>query len=184
MSIELRVLTAEHVEAHCAGEDEATVRWLTGGYGTIEGTRQYFDWLAENAAAGQGKRGFGVWVDSRLAGSVEFDPDTSDGIRPEDVNVTYAVHPWARGQGVAVQAVHLLCAYLQRNQIGERAAIRVDPANIASVNLAIKAGFHYVRNFKSDSDRHEDGSAATLALYVLDLQPDSTPGAKRESQSL
>lgn len=99
MPIELRPLENDHAEAHCAGEDESTVRWLTGGFGTVEGTRAYFDRLAENAAAARGKRGFGVWLDERLAGYVDFDPDTADGLEPEDVNISYGVHPWARGTG-------------------------------------------------------------------------------------
>src|SRR5689334_10656470 len=39
VTVELRPLTAEDAEAHCAGEDELTIRWLTGGYGTVEGTK-------------------------------------------------------------------------------------------------------------------------------------------------
>jgi len=183
VTIELRALTSEHAGDHCAGEDEETVRWLTGGYGTSEGTRQYFDWLAQNAAAGRGKRGFGVWVDERLAGYVDFDPDTSDGLAPADVNMTYAVHPWARGQGIAVQAVHLLCAHLQEHAIGEWAAIRVDPANTTSVNVATKAGFQYIRDFTSSTDRHEDGSPATLSLYLRNLHPDTMPGEGRQTPS-
>src|ERR1700712_1112316 len=105
MSIELRPLTADDAAAHCAGEDELTVRWLTGGYGSVEGTKEYFAWLAENAAAGVGKRGLGVWMSGRLCGYVDVTPDNHDGLEPGDVNISYAVHPWARGQGVAVEAV-------------------------------------------------------------------------------
>jgi hypothetical protein len=59
----MRALTHEDVEAHNAGEDEHTVRWLTGGYGTVESTTIHFDKLADNARAGCGKRGFGVCLD-------------------------------------------------------------------------------------------------------------------------
>lgn len=55
MGVELRPLVAADAEAHCAGEDEETVRWLTGGYGTVDGTRRHFEALAESAAAGEGK---------------------------------------------------------------------------------------------------------------------------------
>jgi len=95
VTIELRPLTRADAEAHCAGEDEQTVHWLTGGYGTVEGTTVYFDWLAGNAAAARGKRGFGVWLDRRLAGYVDCDPDVGDGLEAVDVNVSYAVHPRA-----------------------------------------------------------------------------------------
>jgi len=145
------------------------VRWLTGGYGTVEGTAAYFDWLARNQEAGQGKRGFGVWLDGRLAGYVDCDPDNRDGLEAGDVNVSYAVHPWARGRGVAVEAVRLICAFVEVNHIGMRAAIRVDPENKASVRVARKSGFTYVRDFASTTDTHDDGTPVTLSLYLLNL---------------
>jgi RimJ/RimL family protein N-acetyltransferase len=169
MTIELRPLTLADAGAHCAGEDEETVRWLTGGYGTVEGTAAYFDWLAGNAVAGQGKRGFGVWLEGRLAGYVVCDPDIRDGLEAGDVNASYAVHPWARRRGVAVEAVRLICAFVRTNQIGTRAAIRVDPENEASVRVAHKCGFTYVRDFSSTTDTHDDGTPVTLSLYLLPL---------------
>lgn len=169
MVIELRPLTAADAAAHCAGEDDLTVRWLTGGYGDVEGTIEYFDWLARNADAGTGKRGLGVWTSGRLCGYIDYDPDNSDGIDPEDVSISYAVHPWARGRGVAVEAVRLLCDVIRTNQIGTRVAIRVEPENAASVRVAEKCGFRYKRDFTSTTDTHPDGTPATMSLYLLDL---------------
>ena len=169
MTIELRPLGRVDATAHCAGEDELTVRWLTGGYGTVEGTSSYFEWLAENAEAGRGKRGFGVWRAGQLAGYVDCDPDNGDGLEPGDVNLSYAVHPWARGQGVAVEAVRLICEFVRANHIGTRAAIKVEPENQASVRVAEKCAFVYVRDFASTTDTHDDGTPVTLRLYVLDL---------------
>jgi RimJ/RimL family protein N-acetyltransferase len=169
VTIELRPLTHADAAAHCEGEDEQTVRWLTGGYGTIEGTCSYFDWLAENAAAKRGKRGFGVWLDEHLAGYVDCDPDNRDGLVTGDVNLSYAVHPWARGRGVAVEAVRLICEFVRTNHIGTRAAIRVEPGNEASVRVAQKCGFTYVRDFTSTTDTHNDGTPVTLSVHVLDL---------------
>jgi RimJ/RimL family protein N-acetyltransferase len=169
VTIELRPLTRGDAAAHCAGEDEQTVRWLTGGYGTVEGTAAYFEWLACNATAGLGKRGFGVWLDGRLAGYIDCDPDNGDGLEPGDVNVSYAVHPWARGRGVAVESVGLICAFVRANHIGRRAAIRVDPENAASVRVARTCGFTRVRDFASTTDTHDDATPVTLSLYLLDL---------------
>jgi RimJ/RimL family protein N-acetyltransferase len=169
VAIELRPLTAADAAAHCAGEDELTVRWLTGGYGDLEGTVEYFDWLAENADARVGKRGLGVWMSGRLCGYIDYDPENDDGIDSEDVSISYAVHPWARGQGVAVEAVRLICDVIRTNQIGTRAAIRVEPENSASVRVAEKSGFRYVRDFPSTTDTHADGTSTTLSLYLLDL---------------
>ncbi|MFF1817318.1 GNAT family N-acetyltransferase [Kribbella sp. NPDC058245] len=169
MTIELRPLTAADAEAHCAGEDELTVRWLTGGYGDAEGTAEFFEGLAANASAGVGKRGFGVWMDGRLCGYVDYTPDLDDGIEPDDVALAYAVHPWARGQGVAVEAVRLICDVLRAEGIGTRAAIRVEPENVGSVRVAQKAGFRYVRDYPSNRDTHPDGTPTTFSLYLLDL---------------
>jgi len=169
VTIELRPLTRADAAAHCAGEDDQTVRWLTGGYGTVEGTADYFDWLAGNAAAGQGKRGFGVWLDGRLAGYVDCDPTNGDGLEAGDVNLSYAVHPWARGRGVAVEAVRVICDFIRAQHMGTRAAIRVEPGNKPSVRVAQKCAFTYVRDFVSTTDTHADGTPVTLSLYLLVL---------------
>ena len=170
MIIELRPLTHEDAEAHCAGEDAETVRWLTGGYGTIDGTCAYFDVLAENAAAGRGKRGYGVWWDGRLAGYVDYDPSGElDGLEPGDVNLSYTVHPWARGSGVASAAVVEVCQRLREEGTGRRAAIRAEPENSASVRVAEKCGFQYLRRVASSEDTHDDGSPIIMDVYVLDL---------------
>lgn len=105
----------------------------------------------------------------QLAGYVDFDPDSGDGLDPGDVNISYAVHPWARGRGVAVEAVRLICVVIRTNQIGSRVAIRVEPENTASVRVAEKCGFTYVRDFTSTTDTHVDGTPATMSLYLLDL---------------
>ncbi|GAA1565862.1 hypothetical protein GCM10009804_23190 [Kribbella hippodromi] len=169
MTIELRPLTAADAEAHCAGEDALTVRWLTGGYGDVEGTIKFFEQLTQNATTGTGKRGFGIWNSDRLCGYIDYTPDLDDGLDPEDVALAYAVHPWARGQGIAVQAVHLICNTLRTTKTGTRAAIRVEPQNTASVRVAQKSGFTYIRDFPSNRDTHPDGTPTTFSLYLLDL---------------
>ena len=169
MRVTLRALTEADVEAHIAGEDEHTVRWLNGAPGTAETTAAHFRKLAGNARAGRGKRGFGVCLDDRLAGYVDCDPDVLDGLEPGDVNIGYAVHPWARGRGVAGEAVRLILEYMRANRIGTRAAIRVGPGNIASVRVAEKCGFVYVRDFTSGTDEQADGTPAQMRLYTHDV---------------
>ncbi len=105
----------------------------------------------------------------RLCGYIDYDPDNDDGIDPQDVSISYAVHPSARGQGVAVEAVRLICDVLRMNEIGTRAAIRVEPDNPASVRVAEKSGFRYGRDFPSTTDTLADGTPTTLSLYLLDL---------------
>ena len=169
MVVELRPLTAEDAEAHCAGEDELVVRWLTGGYGTVEGTAEHFAVLADNAETGIGKRGFGVWVDGRLGGYVDFDPYLDDGRSPDEVNLSYCVHPWARGRGVAVEAVRLTCDVLRRDRIGSRAAIRVGPDNAASIRVAEKAGFPARADLHLRHGHARRLQSAALRLLLLDL---------------
>lgn len=169
MAVELRNLTELDIPAHCAGEDEATVRWLTGGYGTAESTRAHFELLARNAAAGRGKRGFGVWLDGRLAGYVDCDPDNLDGLGEDDVNISYATHPWARRRGVATRAVELIREYIRANKIGAAAVIRVEPDNQASIRVAQKAGFRFDREVASSTDFDPEGNAKILRRYHRQL---------------
>ena len=123
MAIGLRALTLQDVGAYNAGEDDLTVRWLSGGYGTVESTTGWFEHLADNAVSGRGPQGFGVFLDGRQAGYVEYNVDVRDGLEPGDVNISYGVHPWARGRGVAAEAVRLICDLIRERRAGTRAAI-------------------------------------------------------------
>ncbi|GAB2604319.1 GNAT family N-acetyltransferase [Pseudactinotalea suaedae] len=169
MRIELRPLTESDVQAHNDGEDAETVRWLTGAPGTPDSTARHIAMLAENAVRGQGQQGFGVWLEDRLAGYVDYNPAVDDGLEPGEVNITYATHPWARGRGVAVAAVQLLCDRMAEHAEGSHAAIRVDPENHASVRVAEKAGFTLAREVESTTDVRPDGTLATLLVWLRDL---------------
>ncbi len=79
------------------------------------------------------------------------------------------MHPWARGRGVAGEAVRLILEFMRENRIGTRAALRVEPGNTASVRVAEKSGFGYVHEFTSGTDKRPDGTPVTLRLYVRDL---------------
>ena len=160
--------------AHMAGEDAAVVEWLTGAAATWESTSRHFEMLEANAARGTGKRGFGVWLDDELAGYVDFDPDDPDLPEQGDVNIAYAVHPWARRRGVATEAVRLVCELLRRNGIGKRAIIRTHPLNHASIGVARACGFQPVSPPISGQEqvRETDASAGDMvyALYLRDPQ--------------
>lgn len=71
--------------------------------------------------------------------------------------------------GVAVEAVRRVCHVVRESHAGTRAAIRAEPENTASLRVAEKAGFTYVRDFASTTDAHPDGTPKTFSLYVLDL---------------
>lgn len=169
MDVTLRPLRESDIEAHNSAEDEQIVRWLTGEKGSTESTRRHFATLAMNAERGEGKRGFGVVVDGRLGGYVDCDPDNTDGVQPGDVNISYTTHAWARRQGVATRAVSLMCDYIRDHEIGSRAALRIEPDNLASCAVAESAGFRFVREFVSTTDTNLDGSPTTFRLYLRDL---------------
>lgn len=168
--VELRPLADDDVKAHIAGEDDETVRWLSGRASTEDATRRYFAMLAENASRGAGKRGFGIWFDCQLAGYIDFDPNTNDLPAAGDVNITYAVHPWARRRAVATTAVLLVCNYIADEDIGDRAIIRADRRNTASLGVAERSGFRFIAEITSTSDHHPDGSPAVYMTYGLDLR--------------
>jgi RimJ/RimL family protein N-acetyltransferase len=166
MRVTLRALSRLDVAAHLAGEDDQTVRWLSGARSTADSAAAWIDRLADDARTGRGAQGFGVCLDGRLAGYVDGNPEVRDGLEAGDVNISYAVHPWARGRGVAVEAVRLMCEHIRDHGMGTRAAIRVEPENYASVRVAQKSGFAYVRDFISQTDKHPDGTPVTMRLYV------------------
>ena len=177
--IELRTLTDADVEAHNHGEDAEVVRWLTGDYGTDESTRRHFSNMTENALRGEGKRGFGVWFDRRLAGYIDCDPTFSDLPAPGDVNIAYSVHPWARRQGVASAAIDLICTYIAEEKIGDRAVARIEPGNTTSIGVIEKCGFQLIDSdtlgptrldsAKAGSEFGAVGGCAGHLIYVREL---------------
>jgi len=170
--IELRPLSEGDVAGHMAGEDAAVIKWLTGSAATWDSTYRHFKTLAANAAHGVGKRGFGVWLDDELAGYVDFDPDDPDLPEPGDVNIAYAVHPWARRRSMATDAVLLVCAQLRQDGIGKRAIIRTHPLNRASIGVARACGFRPVSAPFSGQDHvsETDDASADYVVFALDLE--------------
>ena len=59
--------------------------------------------------------------------------------------------------------------HLAGHRIGKRAAIRVEPENVAPVRVAEKCGFTRLRDFTSATDTHPDGTPARMRRYVLPL---------------
>ncbi|GAA1489510.1 GNAT family N-acetyltransferase [Brachybacterium sacelli] len=169
MTITVEPLRVEDAGAMVAAEDEETIRRLTGGRSTIEGTREYVRRLAENALAGSTKRAFTIRVDGECVGSIDHDADPQDGIGPGDVNIAYVLAPWLRGRGITARAVELLCAELSRRGAGERAVIRCEADNLASVRVAEKAGFAYVRDVLGTSEDDERSSPVRHRVYVRAL---------------
>lgn len=177
MDIVLRPLLIEDAASVVAAEDDQTVRWLSGGRSTVEGTRAYITRLREDAAAGFPKRAFGIWADGECVGTIDYDPDVTDALDPGDVNISYGVAPWARGHGVAARAVDLLCELLKERGVGGRAAIRADTRNLASARVAQKAGFEELREAPSAEEADERGMPVIFRVFVRPMPGQPEPCA-------
>ncbi|MCG7310357.1 GNAT family N-acetyltransferase [Brachybacterium sp. ACRRE] len=183
MDITLRPLRREDARAIVAAEDDATVRFLSGGRSTVQGTEEYVDRLEREAADGRSKRAFGIWADGACVGTVDFDPQVTDGLEPGDVNIAYGVAPWIRGRGVAVRAVDLVRGIVAERNLGERAAIRASAENPASQRVAEKAGFTFSHEMRSATDVDDQGRPEVLRVFVRRLRERATaqdlPGTQR-----
>lgn len=169
MNVDLRPLRREDARAIVAAEDDATVRFLSGGRSTVQGTEEYIDRLDREAAEGRSKRAFGIWADGACVGTVDFDPQVTDGLEPGDVNIAYGVAPWIRGRGVAVRAVDLVCAIIAERNQGRRAAIRASVDNPASQRVAEKAGFVFSHEMRSGTDVDDAGRPEVFRVFVREL---------------
>ncbi|MFI9321697.1 GNAT family N-acetyltransferase [Kitasatospora aureofaciens] len=145
--VTLSPLRPEDAAAHLTGEDEALVRWLSGGPSTPEGVAAYFRQCREQWEADGPLRAFGIRADGEggngvLAGTIDLRFGHAD-LSPGQVNVAYGLYPSWRGRGLATRAVLLASGYAAR--VGAReAVIRVEPENAASAAVARRAGFRPV----------------------------------------
>ncbi|MGV9583681.1 GNAT family protein [Nocardia farcinica] len=64
----------------------------------------------------------------------------------DQAELTYAVDPQWRGRGLATRAVVLGCRYVAAAGLAEEVVLRIDPANAASVAVARRARFKYLRS--------------------------------------
>jgi len=145
--VRLRAFLATDTSVHLAGEDEATVRFLSGGTSTLAGTRT---WIATHEVGWQtGGPALVLAVEEvangHLAGMVEarFDVTPADGVPIGAANLSYGLYPAARGRGLATRSIRLLLGELAHRGVAE-AVIRVDPVNTASIALARRLGFDEV----------------------------------------
>ncbi|MEU4172286.1 GNAT family N-acetyltransferase [Streptomyces sp. NPDC026665] len=164
--ITLSPLHPGDAEAHLAGEDEALVRWLSGGPGTREGVEAYIRHCQEQWDTSGPLRAFGIRVgtDEALAGTIDL-RFTAEGLSPGQVNVAYGLYPCWRGRGLATRAV-LLASRYAASEGGQEVVIRVEPQNAASASVARRAGF--------TPGKHVHGEDGTqLDWYIRDLRIDT-----------
>jgi len=168
--VTLSPLHLEDAEAHLAGEDEALVRWLSGGPSTPQGVATYFRHCREQWDTAGPLRAFGIRAnaDAALAGTIDL-RFTAEGLAPGQVNIAYGLYPSWRGRGLATRAV-LLASQYAAHEGGEEAVIRVEPENTASAAVARRAGF-------TPGGHTRGGDGTRLDWYVRDLRVQPSEGS-------
>lgn len=140
--ITLRPMAVSDARAHLEGEDEATVRFLSGGRSTIETVTSWIESNTESWRKAGPIRSFGIRDKrtDRLVGVVDANL-AAPGLPLGAANITFGVYPPFRGKGYASRAVRLMVKYLQQETVIETAMIQVVSANEASIRVAERAGF-------------------------------------------
>lgn len=167
-------------EAQDAGEvasacrDELTQRWLPlpNPYTDADA----LTWCTETAprfrTSGEGVEWAAIRrSDGSLIGS--FGLKRTDW-RARTTEIGYWVAPWARGEGLAPEAVTAVANWLLLEQGFERLILRAAPGNVASQRVAEKAGFireGVARNAGFTNSGRVDLSV--LSLIRSDLAPQS-----------
>lgn len=139
----LRPRQLDDVAAQLAGEDEEIVRWLLEGRAsTPHGVETHIAKSLRRWQSGAARRDLGIRLAAtdRLVGNIEANL-ADDDFGAGEVNISYAIFPTYRGQGLASRAVGLLCAYLGRETDAVRAMLKIDERNLASLRVAAAAGF-------------------------------------------
>ena len=148
-----------------ACRDELTQRWLPlpNPYTDADALA----WCTE-MAPGFRTSGEGIeWAavrrsDGRLIGS--FGLKRTDW-RGRTSEIGYWVAPWARGEGLAVEAVQAVARWLLLEQRFERLALRAAAGNVASQRVAEKAGF--VREGVARSAGFTNDGRVDLVVFSL-----------------
>jgi len=143
--ITLRPFRFEDIEAHVAGDDEASTRWLNEGHpSTLESTRA---WIEKNQASWEnGGPVFNFAIegvtDKKLVGMIEANTDyqSIEGCQAGDANLSYSLYPSARGKGFVTRALNLVLKFLKQKGI-KKVVIQVHPDNIASMRVPTRNGF-------------------------------------------
>ena len=153
----LRPFVLADAQEHLAGEDEAQIRWVSGGKSTGETVRTWIQRNQEYWETGGPIFTFAI-VDAKthtLRGMVEAntDDESVEGIQKGEANVSYGLYPFARGKGYASRAVNLMMGFLQRQGL-HAAIIRVDPANEDSLKVPLRCGFQELAVIQTSDQRN------------------------------
>ena len=125
-----------------------------------------------------------VWAavrrqDDRLIGS--FGLKRTDW-RARTSEIGYWVAPWARGEGLAVEAVTAIARWLLVGQGFERLVLRAAPGNMASQRVAEKAGF--TREGVARNAGFNNAGRVDLVVFSIVAADLDRPGADNEAHQV
>lgn len=154
--VALRPLQEKDATDHLAGEDAELVRWLSGGPGTGETVRSYLARARQMWLHGGPVYAFAIRsaADDALAGTLEVQLDQA-AYGPNRANLAYGLYPAWRGMGFATRALNLTLEFLRAQSAVNLALIRVEPANVASSAVALRAGFTLTAQSTEITDGHD-----------------------------
>jgi RimJ/RimL family protein N-acetyltransferase len=170
-SVTLRVRKESDFEAvTTAQRDPAIIRWLSDPPVPDDSPSLSVTRAADRWGSGRGTPL--VIADSESSVPVglinlRFETDT-------EALVAYSVFPDARGRGLAPRALALLTPWAFSVLGLKRVTLEADRRNIASIRVAEKAGFRWVRDRRGTA---EEGETCIMAVFHLD--DDSAPPAVR-----
>ena len=151
----LRRLTMNDLDALAAIYSDADVRkYFPEGTLTYEQTREELEWIID---VYYGQHGFGLWATTykrtnEFIGRCGLLPWTIDG--RSEVEVAYLLARAFWGRGLGTEAAWAILAYGFEELHLSRLICLIDPANEASINVAVKIGMHLKKKPSSTGNRH------------------------------
>jgi [ribosomal protein S5]-alanine N-acetyltransferase len=151
--LELRPFTMDDLDALALIYRDPEVRkYFPEGALTYEQTREELEWIID---VYYGRYGFGLWATthkqtSELIGRCGLLPWTIDG--RSEVEVAYLLAKAYWGQGLGTEAARAILAYGFEQLHLSRLICLIDPANEASVNVAVKMGMCFEREAEIDGE--------------------------------
>jgi RimJ/RimL family protein N-acetyltransferase len=179
--VALRLRTEQDFDAITAGQqDPSILRWLSDAPMPEDLPHLSVERTIDQWSSGRGA----PFVMSDFKSSVplglinlRFETDT-------EALVAYSVFPYARGRGVAPRAVALITSWAFPTLGLARVTLEADRANSASIRVAEKSGFHWIRD---RAGTEEEGEQSVLAVFQLDrdsaLQAAREPDPQRSCES-
>jgi RimJ/RimL family protein N-acetyltransferase len=139
---------SDHADAAAMWADPAVVRHIGGRPFTSQET-----WFKILRYVGHWELlGFGYWaVEDKASGRFVGDVGLADFKRELDPplegtpEMGWVLAPWAHGRGYATEAVAAALAWADTTLAARRTVCLIDPPNSASLRVAEKSGYRYVR---------------------------------------